>query len=333
MKIKKIAVIGSNSFFGSNFINQVLFNTDWNIIGISRSPEYSNIFLPYLYKKERSEKFEFFQLDINKDFNDLASFLDKEKPEVIVNFAAQGYVPASWDNPEDWFRTNCLGIVKLTDHLRRQSYLKKYIQISTPEVYGSSTNLKENFSYYNPTTPYGASRAAGDLFLSALFQTKKFPVSFVRAVNVYGPHQQPYRIIPSSIILLKKGKKVVLWAGSVRRNFIHVTDASNGILKVILKGKPGMVYHFTGGKNIAIRSLVKVICGKMGVSYKDMVKDSSVSQIKRDKIYHLNGRKTEKALGWKPEISLSQGLDGVVKWVEECWGQLKNSSLEYIHKK
>jgi len=333
MKIKKIAVIGSNSFFGSNFINQVLSNTDWDITGISRSPEYSNIFLPYLYKKERSKKFEFFQLDINKDFDDLVSLLDKEKPEVIVNFAAQGYVPASWENPEDWFRTNCLGIVKLADYLRRQNYLKKYIQISTPEVYGSCTNMKENITYFNPTTPYGASKAAGDLFLSALFQTKKFPVSFVRVANVYGPHQQPYKIIPSSIILFKKRKEIVLWAGGIKRNFIHVTDATNGILKVILKGKPGRVYHLTAGKNIAIRNLIKMICGKMGISYKDMVKDSSVSKVKRDKIYHLDGSHTEKALGWKPEISLSKGLDGVVEWVEECWGQLKSSPLNYIHKK
>ena len=127
MKIKKIVVIGSNSFFGSSFINQVLSNTGWNVIGISRSPESSDIFLPYLYKKERSKKFKFFKLDINRNFDDLTSLLDKHRPEVIVNFAAQGYVPGSWKNPEDYFKTNCMGVVKLTNHLRKKDYLKKYI--------------------------------------------------------------------------------------------------------------------------------------------------------------------------------------------------------------
>ncbi|OGI78951.1 hypothetical protein A3F19_02825 [Candidatus Nomurabacteria bacterium RIFCSPHIGHO2_12_FULL_37_29] len=333
MKITKIVVIGSNSFFGSHFVDQALTNTDWKVVGISRSPEYKNIFLPYLYKKKRSKNFKFLQLDVNNDHKKINSLFDKEKPDVVVNFAAQGYVPASWESPEDWFKTNCLGIVKLADHLRRQDYLKKYIQISTPEVYGSIAKMKEDLNYFNPTTPYAASKAAGDLFLSALFQGINFPVSFVRVANVYGPHQQPYRIIPSSVILLKKKKKIVLWAGGIKRNFLYVTDASNGILKVIMKGKPGQVYHFTGGKNISIKDLVKTICGKMGVPYGKMVKDASDSRIKRDQIYHLNGTRTEKNLDWRPEISLSQGLDRVIGWVHECWDELKKSSLTYIHKK
>src|SRR3989344_2646227 len=144
IRIKKIAVIGSNSFFGSHFVNQVLESTDWKVIGISRSPEYASIFLPYLYKKKRSKKFQFKRLDVNKDYRKLTTFLDKEKPEVVVNFAAQGYVPLSWKNPEDWFKTNCLGVMRIADHLRKKKYLKKYIQISSPEVYGSFSDMKEN---------------------------------------------------------------------------------------------------------------------------------------------------------------------------------------------
>ncbi|MDO8471307.1 MAG: GDP-mannose 4,6-dehydratase [bacterium] len=336
MKIRKIVVIGSNSFFGSHFVEQVLITTDWKVIGISRSPEYASIFLPYLYKKQRSKKFQFKRVDVNKDYKKLTAFLDKEKPEVVVNFAAQGFVPGSWKNPEDYFETNCASVVRLTDHLRKKDYLKKYIQISTPEVYGPCRNLKETITYYNPTTPYGASRGAADLFLTALFQTVKFPVSFVRAANIYGPHQQTYRIIPSAIILLKKKKKVVLWSGGVQRNFIHVTDASKGILKVILKGKPGAVYHLTAGKNISIFKLIKTICAKMRVPCKDVVNNSSVTNdesLKRDQIYHLDGRQTEKSLDWKATIALSDGLDETIQWVEECWSELKDDSLKYIYKK
>lgn len=332
-KIKKIVVIGSNSFFGSHFIDEVLKSTPWKVIGISRSPEYKDIFLPYLYKKKKSKRFQFKRLDVNKDYKKILLLLDKEKPDVVVNFAAQGYVPLSWESPEDWFNTNCLGIIRLADHLRKQKYLKKYIQISSPEVYGSFTNMKEILTYFNPTTPYAASKSAGDLFLLALYQSKNFPVSFVRAANVYGSHQQLYRIIPSSIILLKKGQGVTLWAGGVERNFIHVTDAVKGIIKSITNGKSGAVYHLTAGENITISKLVKMICDNMGVSYNKLIKDLPQKALQRDQIYHLDGRKTEKELKWKPKISLEDGISEVVQWIDECWDQIKNSPLEYIHKK
>ena len=333
IKIKKIVVIGSNSFFGSHFVDQVLTTTDWKVIGISRSPEYKDIFLPYLYKKRKDKRFQFKRLDVNKDYKKILSLLDKERPDVVVNFAAQGYVPLSWESPEDWFNTNCIGIVRLADHLRKQKYLKKYIQISSPEVYGSFTNMKETSTSFNPATPYAASKAAGDLFLLALFHGKNFPVSFVRAANVYGPHQQLYRIIPSTIIQLKKGKILNLWASGVQRNFIHVTDAVKGIIKVITNGKSGSVYHLTAGENISINKLVKMICVKMGVSYKKLVRDLPQKALQRDQIYHLDGRKTEKELNWKPVINLEDGLSGVVQWIDECWNQIKNNPLKYIHKK
>ena len=194
MKIKKIAVIGSNSFSGSHFVDYVLTNTKWKIIGISRSPEYPEVFLPYFHNKDKKKRFRFFKFDLVNDSKKTSALLDKERPEVIVNFAAQSNVPASWEDPEDWFMTNCLGIVRLANHLRKTKYLMKYIQISTPEVYGPCQNFRENLNYYNPTTPYAASKAAGDLFLNALFRARGFPVSFVRSANVYGSHQQPYRI-------------------------------------------------------------------------------------------------------------------------------------------
>jgi|SRR3989344_6981901 len=334
MKVKKVAVIGSNSFSGSHFINYVLTSTKWKIIGISRSPEYPEVFLPYFNNKGKKKRFRFFKFDLIGDAKKISDLLDREKPEVVVNFAAQTNVPASWENPEDWFMTNCLGIVRLANHLRKTKYLMKYIQISTPEVYGPCQNFRENLNYYNPTTPYAASKSAGDLFLIALLRTRGFPVSFVRSANVYGSHQQPYRIIPSSIILIKKGKKIVLHGGAVKRNFIHIKDAADGILRVIQKGKPGKVYHFSSGDNITIKELVKLICSRLEVSIKKTVQDSPTkSGRERDKIYHLNYANTQKELVWKPKVSLDSGIDEVSEWIDKYWSEFSKYPLEYVHKK
>jgi len=334
MKINKIAVIGSNSFFGSHFIDYLLSKTPWEVIGISRSPENKAVFLPYFFNKNKEKRFTFFKGELGRNSQKLAALLDKEKPAVVVNFAAQSNVPASWQNPENWFMTNCLGIIRLTHHLKDKTYLRKYLQISTPEVYGPCQDMKENLTYYNPTTPYAASKAAADLFLTALVRTRRFPACFIRSVNVYGSHQQPYRIIPSAIILMKKGEKIVLHGSAVRRNFIHVKDAAAGIAQVIEKGRPGGVYHLSSGQNITIEDLMKLICKRLGSSFDKTVVDSPTKLGKeRDKIYHLSCQKTAKELGWQPKISLAEGIDEVHCWVEKYWPALEHYALEYVHKK
>lgn len=334
MPINKIAVIGSNSFSGSHCVNYFLENSGFDVIGISRSKEYPSVLLPYLHKRRtRPARFKFHQLDLNKNSAEILELLNREKPEVIITFAAQGIVPLSWDSPQDWFKTNCLGIVNLANGLREKSYLKKYIQISTPEVYGSCTNMKENPNYFNPSTPYAASKAAGDLFLMTLHKKFGFPVSFTRSVNVYGPHQQLFRIIPKSIIFIKKRQKIPLHQGGLaNRSFMYITDVMRGIDRIIKQGKAGKVYHFSTGKSTTIRELVSLICKRMGVDFDDAV-EISEGRPGQDATYELSFAKTSKELGWKPKIKLENGVDGVISWINESWPIIKKMSLEYVHKK
>ena len=230
----KIAVIGSNSFSGSHFINTLLNKTDYKVIGISRSQEGNAIFLTY--KKNIKERFKFFQMDINKDLDKLISLIKEEQIDSIVNFAAQGMVGQSWENPEHWFTTNTLGIVKLTNALKKLQ-IKKYIQISSPESYGSCNNADET-TPYNPSTPYASSKAAGDMFIKNLIDQYNFPAIFIRSTNVYGPHQQLFRIIPRSIIYLKSNKKIHLHGGGKAvKSYLYIEDVCKGILKVLEKGK------------------------------------------------------------------------------------------------
>lgn len=333
-KMKKVVVIGSNSFTGSSFINHALENSNAEIIGISRSPEYNPIFLAYLYKKKRRPKnFEFYQLDLNKDFDSLVNLIDKFEPDVIVNYAAEGEVRNSWKWPEQWFNTNCLSIVRFSNVLKDKHYLKRYVSISTPEVYGSTPKkVAENFTF-KPSTPYAASKLAGDLFLYALFKRYNFPVIYTRSANVYGMHQQLYRIIPRTIIYLKLGKKIDLHGeGKAKRSFVHVRDVADATFRIIENGNNGEVYHIASNDKIyEIKEIVNMICKFMDYNF-----EKSVNLIKenygQDYLYSLDNTKIKKELGWKTKISLEGGIKETINWIEHSWKEIKKQPLDYIHK-
>ena len=156
--MKKIVVIGSNSFSGSDFIDHVLTGTDYRIHGISRSPEKSSLFLPYK-KNADLDRFSFHQMDLNQDMAELKKFLLDIKPEYIINFAAQSEVGPSWDHPEQWFRTNAVAIAELGNFLKDQKWLLRYVHISSPEVYGSCEGTVKEDAPLNPSTPYAASKS------------------------------------------------------------------------------------------------------------------------------------------------------------------------------
>ncbi len=330
--MNKFFVLGSNSFTGSHFVNYVLENTDSQVTGISRSKEYDPIFLPYLYRKARPKNFKFYQLDVNKDLEKIIELIDEEKPDFVVNYAAQGEVRTSWNFPEQWFQTNCMAVVKLADHLKDKKYLKRYVHISTPEIYGATgKNLIESFNY-NPSTPYAASKLAGELFLNTLYKRFNFPLISTRSSNVYGMHQQLYRIIPKTIINLKLDKKIELHGrGKAARSFIHVRDVADATLKAIENDKIGKVYHLSSEEGITIESLVRKICEKMNKDF-----DNSTLLIEenfgQDAVYSLDSSKARKELNWKPKISLDDGIDETIEWIEDNWEKIKNLELQYVHK-
>ncbi|GAF88773.1 unnamed protein product, partial [marine sediment metagenome] len=132
---RKIVVIGSNSFSGSDFIDLLLNDKRNEVVGISRSPEKSALFLPY--KRRQGTNFEFYQMDLNKDMSQIIKLLYSFEPAYVVNFAAQSEVAPSWEHPEQWFQTNVVALAKLTNALKDRNYLKRYVHISSPEVYGT----------------------------------------------------------------------------------------------------------------------------------------------------------------------------------------------------
>ncbi len=328
----KIAVLGSNSFIAGSFIAYLLENTDEEIIGISRSDEKDRVFSPYAQMQEAKKRFRFFKEDI-KNTDKIIEIVDREKPEAIINFVGQAEVNTSWLYPEQWFETNTLAIIRLAQELRKKEYLKKYLSFSSPEVYGSmGENTPENDTY-KPTTPYAVSKLAGDLFLKTLFIKESFPVVFTRAANIYGQHQQLFRVIPKVIVQCKKGEKITLNnAGRSKRGFIHSRDIADAVWKVLQNGKAGEVYHLSRkGELISMKEIVQKICARMGIDFNSSVIIMPENQW-RDAVYSLDSSKAMNELGWKPKISLDEGIEQTIEWIEKNWDKIKDMPLQYEHK-
>jgi dTDP-glucose 4,6-dehydratase len=329
--IKKFLVLGSNSFSGSNFINYIL-HKKCKVIGVSRSKEYSKIYLPYKYSTNK-KNFKFFQINIDKNIKKLKLIVRNFKPHYVVNYIAQGMVAESWINPEDWYKTNVVSQVNLYKELSKFKFIKKFIHVTTPEVYGSTKlKLKENFNF-NPSTPYAISRATTDLHLKKYFLNFNLPLIFTRTSNIYGPHQQLYRIVPKALLFAKLNKKIELHGGgNSKRSFIYADDASSATYKISLNGKLGETYHISTNRIISISNMVKKIAKLSKIKFTNLVKVSK-DRIGKDSTYNLSSSKIRKNLFWQETVNLDEGLNKTLSWINKNYKILKKEKHYYTHKK
>ncbi len=328
----KFLVIGSNSFSGSHFIDHCI-NKNHQVIGISRSKEKKNFFLRYKSNKKLKSNFKFYKLDINNDMSKIKKMIKFYKPTHIVNFASQSMVAQSWEMPLDWYRTNVISSVKLIQSIKSMKFLKRYVHISTPEVYGNTPkNLRENTSY-NPTTPYAISRASFDMHLMQEAINFDLPVVFTRAANVYGPGQDLYRIIPRSIFSCFSKNTMKLDGGGLsKRSFIYIDDVVRATYKVAIRGKKQSIFHISTNQEISILNLVKKIFKFCNSDFKKKVIIGPERKGK-DKIYSLNSSKIKKELRWKPKVSLNEGIKKTINWFELNKKKLIKEKVTYQHKK
>jgi dTDP-glucose 4,6-dehydratase len=330
MKFQRYAVIGSNSFAGAAFIARAITGGA-DVIGFNRSAETTQIFLPYR-KVEGAGRYRFFQADINHDLDAILTRLDEFSPQVVVDFAGQGMVAESWQNPEQWYTTNVVAKVRFHDQLRRRTWLQRYIRISTPEVYGSQDNLADENWQYNPSTPYAVSHAAIDMSLRTFHQQYDFPVIFTRFANFFGPGQQLYRIVPRTIIYALSGKKLQLHGGGTSiRAFIYGADVADGIMRTINKGAVGEVYHFSPERFLTIRQVVEITSQQMGVDF-DAVAEVAPERPGKDMSYLMNSNKARTELDWKESVSFEQGINATIEWVKASFDEIRTLPLDYIHK-
>jgi dTDP-glucose 4,6-dehydratase len=329
----RFIVLGSNSFSGASFVD-FLLSQNMDVMGISRSSEPARCFLPYRWTDPGPERgsFRFLEADLNTQTDAIVDATREFRPEVFVNFAAQGMVAQSWEKPLDWFRTNLMGTVALSEGLRRCDWLRRYVHIGTPEVYGNCSGDVTEDAPFNPSTPYAASRAACDLHLRTYFKQYHFPVVWTRAANVYGPGQQLYRIIPRTILYIKLGRKIQLHGGGHSvRSFIHIRDVAAATLAIAQRGVPGETYHLSTDLYLSIRELVERICARMQVSFENAVEIVD-ERPGKDAAYLLNSAKARAAFGWQDRVSLDAGIDECIDWVNRDFDEICRQPFDYIHK-
>ena len=325
-----VVVLGANSFSGQDFVDLLLDDPQYRVVGVSRSPQRSSLFLRYLLRADL-ERFRYHALDMNRDMPQILSLLDATQPEYIVNFAAQSEVAPSWEHPEHWFETNTVALARLINHLRRQKYVRRYLHVSSPEAYGTCVGRVLETAPLNPSTPYAASKAAADMLLNVFRRQFDFPLLTVRSTNVYGARQQLFKIIPRSVIYIKSGKTIELHGGGQAvKSFIHVRDVSRGELAILERGRIGELYHLSPDQGVSVRQVVQHIADRLGKRLEDVARDVA-ERPGQDAAYVIDSTKARRELGWQPGISFPAGIDEVVKWVEEYWQEIQRQPLTYVH--
>lgn len=328
--LDRVAVIGSNSFSGGDFVDLVLETGRYSVLGISRSPEKGPLFLAY--HKRKAPLFRFMQADFNHDLAQMVTALDEFRPDYIVNFAAQSEVAPSWKHPEHWFETNVVALSRFINQLKDRDYLRRYVHISSPEVYGTCVGRVTEVAPVNPSTPYAVSKAAADMFLSTVARHFRFPLVTIRATNVYGARQQLFKIIPRSVINLRLGRTIELHGGGQAvKSYIHIRDVSRGELAAMERGTDQSIYHLSPPEGYAVRDVVRSICEKMGKDFDHCV-TAVEERLGQDAAYIIDSTRAQTELAWRPQVSLSDGLNEVVSWVEEYWDEIRQTPLDYQHK-
>ena len=317
--MRKILVTGGLGFIGSNLI-ELLLEQKYYVINIDKVSYSSNFYNTKEFKQNK--KYKFIKCDIQNK-KKIAQILKKYKPVGIFNLAAETHVDRSIDGPKNFINSNILGVFNLLECFKK--YYKKnknikLIHISTDEVYGDVLNgrSKETDSY-NPSSPYAASKASSDHLVSSYIRTYNLPAIITNCSNNYGPKQHPEKLIPKLIYNIINGKPLPIYGrGKNSREWIHVLDHCNALLRIFHKGKLGESYNV--GSNLNLRNidiakkLLRIVKNK---SFK-INKNVKIKFVKdrpgHDFRYALNSRKIIKKLGWKNRISLQLGLSQTFDW-------------------
>lgn len=328
--MSRVLVLGANSFAGSVFIDASL-SVDYEVLGISRSSEGMDFFLPHKSNLKRTN-YIFHQCHLLHNMDYIFGLISKFRPEYVVDFAGQGMVSESWQNPHLWFETNVLTKVKLHEFLRLQNSLLKYVRVSTPEVYGSTKYSISEDQPYNPSTPYAVSHASIDMSLMTYYRQYGFPVVLTRFANFYGPGQQLYRIIPKTILLALTGGRLSLHGGGTSiRAFIHARDVASALLLVLENGQIGETYHFSTTEFLSIKEVVGRTLELLNIDFNTVVQLAS-ERPGKDMAYLMDSSKARNSLGWQPQFDLNAGLNQTIGWVKKNIDEMMKLPWDYLHK-
>ncbi|MGN1195989.1 MAG: dTDP-glucose 4,6-dehydratase [Acetatifactor sp.] len=321
---KTVIVTGGAGFIGSNFIFHMLKeHPDYRIVCIDKLTYAGNI--STLSTVMDNPNFRFCKLDIC-DREGVDKLFSEEKPDIVVNFAAESHVDRSIENPGIFLQTNIIGTATLMDAAKKYG-VERYHQVSTDEVYGDLPLDRPDLFFTEETpihtsSPYSSSKAGADLLVLAYLRTYGLPVTISRCSNNYGPFHFPEKLIPLMIINALHDKSLPVYGEGLNvRDWLYVEDHCKAIDLIIHNGRVGEVYNIGGHNEMRNIDIVKLIVHELGKS-EDLI--THVTDRKgHDMRYAIDPTKIHNELGWLPETKFADGIKKTIAWYlgHEDWWQ------------
>lgn len=332
-----IVVAGGAGFIGSNFVRTVLARTSWRVVVYDKLTYAGNPL--NLHDVKSDSRFELVRGDIT-DPAGLEALLRRQRPEAIINFAAESHVDRSIDGPRNFLQANVVGTFELLE-AARQYYNRltaakraefRLVHVSTDEVYGSlGPNGKfEERTPYAPNSPYAASKAAADHFVRSYYVTYGLPTLITNCSNNYGPYQFPEKLIPLTILSAIEGRPLPVYGdGSNVRDWLFVYEHCEGLIAVLQRGRPGAKYNLGGNSELSNIEVVREVCRVLdeliparvnsaiagrGLSRYSELITCVPDRPGHDRRYAIDCSLIGRELGWSPKISFVDGIRRTVAW-------------------
>lgn len=333
----KLLVTGGAGFIGSNFVYYQLKNHPQDEICCIDALTYAGN-MATLQEALQHDNFKFVKGDIaDRDF--VYRLFETEKPDVVVNFAAESHVDRSILEPELFLKTNVIGTGVLLDACRKYG-IQRYHQVSTDEVYGDLPLDRPDLFFTEATplhtsSPYSASKASADLLVQAYYRTYKLPITISRCSNNYGPYHFPEKLIPLMIINALHGKSLPVYGnGENVRDWLYVEDHCSAIDLIIRNGKVGEVYNIGGHNEKTNLEVVKTILQELGKG--EELVTFVTDRPGHDRRYAINPAKIHFELGWLPQTSFNDGIKKTIKWYldnKEWWQQIISGEYQNYYER
>ncbi len=318
----KLLVTGGAGFIGSNFIYYEMEKHPEDALVCLDKLTYAGN-LATLEPAMEDPKFRFVQGDI-ADGQFVEALFREEKPDIVVNFAAESHVDRSIEDPGIFLRTNVMGVQILMDACRAHG-VSRFHQVSTDEVYGDLPLDQPDLFFTEETpvrasSPYSASKAAADLLVQAYHRTYGFPATITRCSNNYGPYHFPEKLIPLMITRALADQSLPVYGkGENVRDWLYVRDHCSAIDLVIRNGRPGELYNVGGHNERTNLQVVKTVLRELGKGEERIT--FVADRPGHDRRYAIDPAKIERELGWIPETPFEEGIRETVQWylAHETW--------------
>ena len=310
-----IFVTGGAGFIGSNFIFYMMKKyPEYRIVCLDKLTYAGN--LSTLASVLTKPNFRFVKIDIC-DRDAVYQLFEEERPDMVVNFAAESHVDRSIEHPEIFLQTNIIGTSVLLDACLRYG-IQRYHQVSTDEVYGDLPLNRPDLFFTEETpihtsSPYSSSKAGADLLVLAYYRTHGLPVTISRCSNNYGPYQYPEKLIPRMIINALHDKPLPVYGDGLNvRDWLYVEDHCRAIDLILREGCIGEVYNVGGHNEMSNIDIVKLICKELGKP------ESLITYVTdrkgHDRRYAIDPTKIHRELGWLPETKFTDGIKKTIQW-------------------